>query len=76
MTDEAELRALAWLRTPGAVRERCHALLALAEADGLLHFELDPVRLDDAADYVAAVIRADYPDLAIPYHSRWRHFSP
>jgi hypothetical protein len=74
MSDRPELRALAWLRTPGAVRERCHALLALAEADGLLHFKFDPVRLDDAADYVAAVIRANYPDLAIPYHSRWRHF--
>ena len=65
---------LAWLRTPEAVRERCHALLALAEQDALPHFTFDPARLDDAADYVAAVIRENYPDLAIPYHSRWRHF--
>ena len=27
----AERRMLAWLRTPEAIRERCHALLALAE---------------------------------------------
>jgi len=27
------------------------------------------------ADYVADVTRASYPDLKIPYHSRWRHFS-
>ena len=65
---------LAWLRTPEAVRERCHALLALAEQDALPYFTFDPARLDDAADYVAAVIRENYPDLAIPYHSRWRHF--
>jgi hypothetical protein len=66
---------LAWLRTPEAVRERCHAMLTLAEQDALAHFAFDAARLDDAADYTAAVIRGNYPDLAIPYHSRWRHFA-
>jgi hypothetical protein len=66
---------LAWLRTPEAIRERCHALLALAEQDALAHFTFDATRLDDAADYTAAVIRENYPDLAIPYHARWRHFA-
>jgi hypothetical protein len=70
----AERRLLAWLRTPAAVRERCHSVLALAELDALAHFAFDPARLDDAAAYVATVIRANYPDLAIPYHARWRHF--
>ena len=70
----SERSTLAWLRTPEAVRERCHAMLALAERDALPHFMLDPARLDDAADYVATVTRANYPDLAIPYHARWRHF--
>ena len=65
----SDRRRLAWLRTPDAVRERCHALLALAEQDALPHFAFDPARLDDAADYVAAVIRQNYPDLAIPYHA-------
>ena len=32
-------------------------MLALAEQDALPHFALDPARLDDAADYVAAVTR-------------------
>src|SRR5262249_58962803 len=27
------------------------------------------------AGYVAEVTREAYPDLKIPYHSRWRHFS-
>jgi hypothetical protein len=74
MSQRAEVRAFAWLRTPEAVRERCHALLVLAERNALLHFVFDPIRLEDAADYVVAVIRANYPDLTIPYHSRWRHF--
>jgi len=66
---------LAWLRTPDAVRERCNALMGLAEQGALPHFAFDPARLDAAADYVAAVIRQNYPDLAIPYHARWRHFA-
>jgi Protein of unknown function (DUF1688) len=67
--------AIAWLRTPQAIRARCGLVLAAAERDDLEHFALLPARLDEAADYVIATTRASYPDLAIPYHSRWRHFS-
>jgi hypothetical protein len=66
--------AVAWLKTADAVRERSHALLALGEAGTLNHFTLDLDRMDQAADYVADVIREQYPQLEIPYHSRWRHF--
>jgi Protein of unknown function (DUF1688) len=72
--DNETRRAIAWLRSPEAVRERCHALLDLTAQDRLPHFVLDAPRMTDVADYVAAVTRANYPDLAIPYHSRWRHF--
>ncbi|MBP2290648.1 URC4/urg3 family protein [Azospirillum rugosum] len=64
----------AWLLSAQAVRERAHALLADAERGKLDHFELKPKRLADAADLVAQVTREAYPDLAVPYHSRWRHF--
>lgn len=74
IVDHATRRVVAWLRSPEAVRKRCGVLLSLAEQDRLPHFVLDAARLDDVADYVAAVTRANYPDLAIPYHSRWRHF--
>jgi hypothetical protein len=67
--------AIAWLRTPEAIRARCGLVLAAAERDELCHFALDPARLDPTADYVIDTIRPNYPDLAIPYHSRWRHFS-
>lgn len=63
-----------WLLTAGAVRERAHALLAEAEAGRLAHFAVDGDRLDDAAELVARVTRDAYPDLDVPYHSRWRHF--
>lgn len=67
-------QAAAWLRTPGAIRARAHALLAVGEADGLPHFTVHPERLDAVAEYVAGVIRRAYPDLRIPHHARWRHF--
>ena len=66
---------LARLRTAAAVRERC-GMVQRWVADGRSpHFVLDQSRLEAVADYVADVTRAAYPDLVIPYHSRWRHFS-
>ncbi|MDQ2802895.1 MAG: URC4/urg3 family protein [Pseudomonadota bacterium] len=72
--DQTLAQAITWLRTPAAIRARCHALLSLAERDALPHFALDLSRLGPAAAFVADVTRRNYPDLAIPIHSRWRHF--
>jgi hypothetical protein len=68
-------KAVAALRTPRAVRERCTELLGLAEDGNLPHFLLQPERLKDATRFVCGTIRDNYPDLDIPFHSRWRHFS-
>jgi len=65
----------AQLLRAAAVRERSARLLGLAERDALAHFVYRPERLLDAARYVLDTIRARYPDLAIPFHSRWRHFT-
>jgi hypothetical protein len=65
----------AWLMTAEAVRERAHFILALAEAGDAPHFTYHPERLAPTVDYVLATIRASYLDLAIPFHSRWRHFT-
>jgi hypothetical protein len=58
----------------GAVRERAHEMLAVAERDALANFTLHPDKLDYAADVVAQVIRENYPVLQVPLHARWRHF--
>jgi hypothetical protein len=71
-TDEQQ--AIAYLRTPAAIRERCDRLYTLACADQLHHFRCNLRQLDRVANYVIEVIRAEYPDLNIPFHSRWRHF--
>jgi hypothetical protein len=66
--------AVRHLRDPRTIRARCEAVFALAEEGRLEHFRLVPSRLDEVAARVEAVTRAGYPDLDIPYHSRYRHF--
>jgi len=63
------------LLTAAAVRERCHRLLALGLAGKLQHFHVELDRLDAAADLVIDLTRRTYPQLDVPLHSRWRHFT-
>ncbi|MEL3891100.1 URC4/urg3 family protein [Ferrovibrio sp. MS7] len=65
---------LDWLLSPVAIRARAEQLYAHVAAGKSAYFTLDAGRLEAAADYVAEVIRANYPSLKIPYHARWRHF--
>ena len=65
---------LALLRDPGTVRARCAAILRSVDANVSEHFKVDRSRLDAVAERVAALTRRRFPDLQIPYHSRWRHF--
>ena len=62
------------LRSTGAIRERATALLARARAGESASFALDDAALISAARTVAELTRQRFPDLRIPYHSRWRHF--
>ena len=66
--------AIAYLRTPAAIRERCDRLFDFACADQLHYFRCNLTKLDQVANYVIEVMRDEYPDLNIPFHSRWRHF--
>jgi len=75
VTDAGDRAAAAYLLTPEAIRARSHSMLRLAERDALAHFVYRDDLLPAAAEYVLATIRANYPDLAIPFHSRWRHFT-
>jgi hypothetical protein len=66
--------ALHGLLNAAAVRERAHEMLDIALAGGVEGWSVDLDRLDDAAALTVAVTREAYPDLAIPFHARWRHF--
>jgi hypothetical protein len=63
-----------YLLSAAAVRERCGIVFSAAERGEARHFRLAPERLDEAAERVVAVTRRRYPDLDVPFHSRWRHF--
>lgn len=75
MSDTREVNdPLATLRAPPTIRLRA-AAITQAVADGRSGlFRLDRSKLDDVAERVAALTLARFPDLKIPYHSRWRHF--
>jgi Protein of unknown function (DUF1688) len=76
LTAQANATDAAWrLLSAEAVRARAHQLLAAGLDDRLDHFTIDCGRLDGCADAVVATIRANYPDLNIPFHARWRHFA-
>ena len=63
-----------YLRSPVAIRSRCGQLFQNAVAGNSRYFDCDLAPLPSAADYVIDVIRSEYPNLQIPFHSRWRHF--
>jgi hypothetical protein len=46
-----------------------------AQRGETIQFRLILSRLDEVAERVAEVTKGRYPDLAVPLHSRWRHFS-
>lgn len=66
--------AAAALRSPAVIRERARHLLDRARSGGSPWFAVRDDALPHAAAEVAAVTRKRFPDLQIPYHSRWRHF--
>ncbi|GAA6619807.1 URC4/urg3 family protein [Scytonema sp. NUACC26] len=70
--DEREL--VDYLRSPTAIRERCGQLYKRVIEGNSRHFNCDLSQLERVADYTIQVIREEYPNLEIPFHSRWRHF--
>lgn len=63
------------LRDPATVRARARMLLDMGREKELAYFDVNMEKMGGVAAFVAEVIRAHYPDLQIPYHGRWRHFT-
>lgn len=74
VTQPPSAHPLARLFDPGTVRARCAAIERSVANNVSSHFTLDKQHLAAAADRVAALTLRRFPDLRIPYHSRWRHF--
>lgn len=58
---------------PSLIRERSEKIFNLT-LEGKTHFHYHPEKLEDVSNFVLEVIRKNYPDLNIPFHSRWGHF--
>ncbi|WGV24355.1 URC4/urg3 family protein [Halotia branconii] len=65
---------IAYLRSPTAIRERCGQVFTWVNSGHSRHFSCDLTQLGRIADYVIEVMGCEYPNLQIPFHSRWRHF--
>ena len=72
--DPALRAGLRTLRDPATIRDRCGHILAAAQAGESPNFTINRTALDTVAERVARLTRQRFPDLLIPYHSRWRHF--
>ncbi|MBW8723131.1 MAG: DUF1688 family protein, partial [Polaromonas sp.] len=66
--------AAAELRSTATIRSRARALLERARRGESAWFTVNDGAMATTAALVAEITRARYPDLRIPYHSRWRHF--
>jgi hypothetical protein len=64
----------ATLRSTAEIRARSQLLLTRARAGGSDWFTVHDDAMAAAAAEVAALTAARFPDLVIPFHSRWRHF--
>jgi hypothetical protein len=61
------------LLNAAAVRKAAHEMLQRLER-GEGAWQVDLSKLDIAAQEIVSTTLERYPDLNIPYHSRWRHF--
>lgn len=59
--------------SPSAIRSQARRIFDLT-IEGKTSFIYEAKRLPDTVSFVLEVIREKYPDLAIPFHSRWGHF--
>jgi hypothetical protein len=70
---------VAHLLTPAAIREQAKVIFDRTVGEpgkiprkGLFFYH--PEKLEPTVKYVLEVIHKNYPDLKIPFHSRWGHF--
>ena len=59
-----------------AVRQAGQHMLEDGLGGRLDHWTVNLDQLPEVARFVATVTREAYPSLAVPFHSRWRHFEP
>lgn len=74
MNKDDTAHVLDTLYDPKTIRLQSHRILDLARKNQLRYFSVHPEKIAETSQLVINVIRDQYPELNIPYHSRWRHF--
>ncbi len=62
-----------YLLSPEAIRASTLKIYDYVQS-GKSAFQIHSNKLDEVVNYVLKVIEKNYPDLNIPFHSRWGHF--
>ncbi|MDH5581515.1 MAG: URC4/urg3 family protein [Bdellovibrionales bacterium] len=62
-----------WLLWPSTIRDQAKRIFDSLE-EGKTHFLINENKWDQTVDIVWKEMNKNYPDLKIPFHSRWRHF--
>ncbi len=66
---------LDYILSPVCIRDGAKKIFDETMA-GNTHFHYHEEKLGKTVDFVMETIRENYPDLKIPFHSRWGHFRP
>ncbi|KAK4137737.1 DUF1688-domain-containing protein [Trichocladium antarcticum] len=81
---DPQLDPAGYLRSLGAVRDRCKIVTAKANRNELRHFDVDMRKFPDVVSFVSNIIKArpptpqrdyDAPFTSIPPHGRYQHFA-
>lgn len=66
---------LDYIFSPVCVRDGAKKIFSETRS-GNTHFRYHEEKLGPTVDFVMQTIRENYPDMNIPFHSRWGHFRP
>ena len=61
------------LLKPETIRTRCSLFLDAARQSNLIYFKVNDKNMAKCVAFISEVTKRNYPNLTIPYHSRWRN---
>ena len=61
------------LLKPETIRTRCALFLDAARQSNLIYFKVNDKNITTCVDVISEETKKNYPNLKIPYHSRWRN---
>lgn len=69
-----DIHDIEYIFSPLTIRKKAQEIFNLALADKT-SFQVHPEKLDEVSAFVSSVTLENYPNLNIPFHSRWNHFN-